>query len=72
MFIVWIPGSFFKMEPDQRASVIHIDTTRKTLIVRSCGRPDEIAEVPVGHVKGIELNEQLTYKFSNANVNVRP
>lgn len=45
--VVWVPGATFDIpNVDQRAWIVAVDSERQTVIVRSCGCPDEIVEIP--------------------------
>lgn len=70
--VVWVPGEAFGIpKVDQRAWVIASDNERGTVILRSCGRPDVIAELEVGRILGVEI-DNMTLRFRNPDVNWNP
>jgi hypothetical protein len=68
--VVWIPGTIFDCPTDQRAWIVATDSERKTVIVRSCSRPDVIAEIPATKIVGVEL-DGLSFKFREPSIQFR-
>jgi hypothetical protein len=72
MMVVWIPGKHFNIpNVNQRAKVLCVDPEFESLIVRSCGQPHLVAEVPAEQVLGIEVSDKLTFHFKQPKVAFR-
>lgn len=53
--IIHVGHDVFKFNGSQRAQIIANDSQRESVVIRSCGQPDVIAEVRVGKIQAVEL-----------------